>query len=146
MNAAELIKKLDKVTEAKLDAAHDHHVTQFEAILVAEGMDAFVSWAKAFPKRELRFASGMGVCTFACPSMDRSCFIRGIDDYCDYDAEDIMVDYSDRVAAMLKPLIEFHRLFWSSDHYQYPSFADIIYNPVTRTVECGQIIIQLNQQ
>jgi hypothetical protein len=51
--------------------------------------------------------------------------------------------WSDRYASMLQPLADFHTLFWSSDLCKYPALPDIIYNPITKTVECGNNIIQL---
>jgi len=142
MNAFEKIKKLDDATEAAKDSVQTVHETTFEAILISEGMKAFVLWANAFPKRHLRFVSGMGTSTFACPSIDNSCFLTDIDDYCE---GVITCGYSAKVGEMIKPIIDFYKLFWSSDMYLYPAMHDFLYNPVTRTVEYHDQIIYLDK-
>lgn len=132
--------------QKQIDAISDMEnklITDIEAILVAEGMDVFVQWAKAFPKRSLRFVSGMGTATFACPSLDNSAFLLELDEYCEENTKKVF--WSDRAAAMVQPMTDFWNLFWSSDLLLYPAIPDIIYNPVTRTVECGQVIIRLDQ-
>jgi len=145
-SATDRIKQLDDAHEASLQALQSKFETEIEAVLVSEGMDAFVLWAKAFPKRHLRFVSGMGSSVFACPSLDNSSLLQ-LDDY--FERRGLLstnrYSYRKNAAAMVQPLIDFHNLFWSSELYQYPCISDIIYNPVTRTVECGQVIIQLDK-
>jgi hypothetical protein len=138
MNAA-MQSKVDAINgmEAKL-------IETIDGILEEEGMKAFVLWAKAFPKRDLRFVSGMGTATFGCSTLDNSSFLLELDDYCEKNTRKVF--WNDRAAAMVQPLTDFVELFWSFDIYKYPAINDIIYNPVTRTVECGSKIIHLDQQ
>jgi hypothetical protein len=118
-------------------------IAEIDDMLIEAGMQAFVDWAKAFPKRHLRFVSGMGTATFACASLDNSSFLLELDDYCDTQCAKSY--YSPRAAAMVQPMVDFNDLFWSFDIYKYPAIPDIIYNPVTRTVECGHEIIHLDK-
>jgi len=118
-------------------------IAEIDDMLVEAGMQAFVMWAKAFPKRYLRFVSGMGTATFGCPTLDNSSFLLELDDYCERNTSKVF--WSQRAATMVQPMIDFTELFWSFDIYKYPAINDIIYNPVTRTVECGDKIIHLDQ-
>jgi hypothetical protein len=135
-NTTKLFDSLAQIKKLK-----DNYFEQFEAILIEEGMKAFVLWAKAFPTRDLRFVSGMGTATWSSTRIDSSVFLIEIDDV--INGETQRFHWSDRYAEMLEPLAEFDTLFWSSDLYKYPALPDILYNPVTRTVECGSNIIQL---
>lgn len=130
--------------ESAFDDTKVELINAIDDILIEEGMNAFVLWGNAFPKRHLRFVSGMGTCTFACTSLDAGVYID-LDRYCDDEAERNSF-FNTRSAAMLKPLTDFYDLFWSSEHYPYPAFSDIIYNPVTRTVECGDKVIYLDKE
>ena len=114
---------------------------QFDDILVKEGIRVFVLWAKAFPTRDLRFVSGMGTATWCSERIDNSIILIDIDDVVEHNTNKSF--WSDRYAAMLQPLTDFNALFWSSSFNKYPSLPDIIYNPITKTVECGTNIIQL---
>jgi len=134
---------IEVIIESVSDMEHAL-VVAIDAILVEEGMKAVVRWAKAFPKRHLRFVSGMGTATFACPSLDGSCFLLDLDDYCEDNRQKSY--WSDRVAVMIQPIIDYYNLFWSFDLYKYPQIPDIIYNPITRTVECGEQIIHLEMR
>ena len=125
----------------QLEKLEEEFINKFDAILVEEGMKVFVLWAEAFPTRDLRFVSGMGTATWASTRIDKSIFLIDIDEVV-VSNKNIMF-WSDRYADMLQPLIDFNSLFWSNDLYKYPSLHDIIYNPVTKTVECGNNIIQL---
>lgn len=116
-------------------------IAEIDSILIEEGMKVFVAWANAFPTRYVRFVSGMGTATFACPSLDNSSFLLELDDYCD--TECAKSYYSPRAAAMVQPMVDYFNLFWSFEIYKYPAIPDIVYNPVTRTVECGHEVIQL---
>ena len=118
-------------------------IAEIDDMLVEAGMQAFVMWAKAFPKRYLRFVSGMGTATFGCPTLDNSSFLLELDDYCERNTSKVF--WSQRAATMVQPMIDFTEFFWSFDIYKYPAINDIIYNPVTRTVECGDKIIHLDQ-
>jgi hypothetical protein len=118
------------------------YIKQFDDLVIEEGMKAFVLWANAFPTRDLRFVSGMGTSTWASSRIDQSSIYL-------LDIDDVVIPqkgrsfWSDRYARMLQPLTDFNSLFWSSDLYRYPAIPDIIYNPITKTVECGFNIIQL---
>jgi hypothetical protein len=126
----------------QLEKLEEDYIRQFDAILIEEGMKAFVLWAKAFPTRDLRFVSGMGTSTWASTRIDHSsAFLMDIDDVVRLQKDRMY--WSDRYASMLQPLADFHTLFWSSDLCKYPALPDIIYNPITKTVECGNNIIQL---
>ena len=141
MNAVDKMKALDDKTEAAIDKIDTAHQLAFEELLIEEGIKAFVLWATAFPKRHLRFCSGMGVSAFACPSTDNHVFLMSIDDHC----EGIKGCYhSDKVEAMFQPLIDLHNSFWGSTYYRYPAMYDFLYNPVTRTVEYHDQIIYLD--
>ena len=135
MNKIAALTQLVQDKEAEL-------IAEIDSILVEEGMRVFVLWAKAFPKRYLRLVSGMGTATFACPTLDRSVYLLDLDDYVEENTK--MVFWNDRAAAMVQPMTDYYNLFWSFDIYKYPHIPDIIYNPVTRTVECGSEIIQLD--
>lgn len=126
---------------SKLEKLEEEFITKFDAILVEEGMKVFVLWANAFPTRDLRFVSGMGTATWASTRIDESIFLIDIDDVVVSNCNKSF--WSDRYADMLEPLTHFNTLFWSNGLHKYPSLHDIIYNPVTKTVECGNIIIQL---
>ena len=130
-----------KVMELKIKNMEQDFIADIDDMLVEAGMAAFVMWANAFPKRHLRYVSGMGTSTFACPTLDSSCFLLDLDDYC----EDITKKSfcNARALAMVQPMVDFYNMFWSFDIYKYPAINDILYNPVTRTVECGDKIIQL---
>lgn len=119
-------------------------IAEIDELLVEAGMHAFVAWAKAFPKRELRFVSGMGTATFACPTLDRSCFLLDLDDYCEDNRNKSF--YNERAAAMVQPMIDYFNMFWSFDIYKYPAIPDIIYNPLMRIVECGDKVIYLDKE
>ena len=127
-----------KVMQQKLQDMEQDLYVEIDKLLIEAGMAAFVMWAEAFPKRYLRFVSGMGTATFACPTLDNSCYLLDLDDY----VEDRVL-WNGRAAAMVQPLTDYMKMFWSFDVYKYPSIPDILYNPVTRTVECGDKIIQL---
>lgn len=131
-----------KVMELKIKNMEADLIEEIDRMIIEVGMQAFVDWANAFPKRYLRFVSGMGTATFACPTLDRSCFLLDLDDYCEDNTRKSY--YSERAAAMVQPMIDFYNMFWSFNVYKYPVIPDIIYNPVTRTVECGHEIIQLD--
>jgi hypothetical protein len=137
MNKFEALTLTIKNKEADL-------IAEIDDMLIEAGMQAFVDWANAFPKRYVRFVSGMGTATFACPSLDNSCFLLELDDYCDTECSKTY--YSPRAAAMVQPMVDFNTLFWSFDIYQYPAIPDILYNPITRTVECGEKIIHLDEE
>jgi hypothetical protein len=126
----------------QLEKLEENYIKQFDAILIEEGMKVFVLWANAFPTRDLRFVSGMGTSTWASSRIDdSSAFLMDIDDVVRRQTDRMY--WSDRYASMLQPLADFHTLFWSSDLCKYPALPDIIYNPITKTVECGNNIIQL---
>jgi hypothetical protein len=126
----------------QLEKLEEDYIKQFDAILIEEGMKVFVLWANAFPTRDLRFVSGMGTSTWASSRIDdSSAFLMDIDDVVRRQTDRMY--WSDRYASMLQPLADFHTLFWSSDLCKYPALPDIIYNPITKTVECGNNIIQL---
>jgi hypothetical protein len=126
----------------QLEKLEENYIKQFDAILIEEGMKVFVLWANAFPTRDLRFVSGMGTSTWASSRIDdSSAFLMDIDDVVRRQTDRMY--WSDRYASMLQPLTDFHTLFWSSDLCKYPALPDIIYNPITKTVECGNNIIQL---
>ena len=131
-----------KVMELKIKNMEADLVAEIDDMLIEAGMVAFTDWANAFPKRYLRFVSGMGTATFACPTLDRSCFLLDLDDYCEDNTNKSY--YNERAAAMVQPMVDYYNLFWSFDMYKYPHIPDIIYNPVTRTIECGDKIIQLD--
>ena len=116
-------------------------IADIDELLITAGMQAFVMWANAFPKRYLRFVSGMGTATFGCPTLDSSVYLLDLDDYVEENTNKVF--WNDRAAAMVQPLTDYMKMFWSFDVYKYPSIPDILYNPVTRTVECGDKIIQL---
>jgi hypothetical protein len=128
----------------KIDSMERELIAEIDSMLIEEGMNAFVLWANAFPKRHLRFISGMGTCTFACPTLDNNAFMLELDDYCD--EECMKVNSRPRAVAMLQPMVDFIKLFWSSDFYQYPALPDIIYNPLMRVVECGDKVIYLDKE
>lgn len=136
-----MTSKIEKY-KAEIDKMETDLINRVDEMLIEVGMEAFVLWAEAFPTRELRFVSGMGTATFACPSLDRSCFLLDLDDYCEENTAKVF--WNQRAADMVQPLTDFVKLFWSGEFYKYPSFPDIIYNPITRTVECGEQIIQLD--
>jgi len=142
MNAMQKLKELDDSIEKQITALEEVHAEQVEDMLVEEGMKALVLWAKSFPKRDIRFVSGMGTACFACPSVDQSCYLPEVDDLCDASCK--MYNWNARAAEMVKPLADFLKLFWGSNLHQYPCLNEIIYNPVTRTIECGDKIIQLD--
>ena len=125
----------------KLEKLEEDYIRQFDAILIEEGMKAFVLWAKAFPTRDLRFVSGMGTSTWDSERIVSSAFLMDIDDVVRLQTDRMY--WSDRYASMIQPLADFHTLFWSSDLCKYPALPDIIYNPITKTVECGNNIIQV---
>jgi hypothetical protein len=133
-----ITKYMDEIDKLESDL-----ITQMDEIFIKAGMEAFVLWATAFPKRDLRFVSGMGTATFACPTLDRSCFLLDLDDYCEGNTRKSY--WSPRAAAMVQPMREFWELFWCGDFYKYPSIPDIIYDSKRRTVECGDNIIQLDE-
>lgn len=129
----------------EIDARETELVTRIHNTLITEGMAVFVRWATAFPKRELRFVSGMGTATFGCPSMDRS-LLRELDDYCASLRSDVNYGLSPRAMVMVQPMVDYFEFFFSFESlYPYPALPDIIYNPITRTVECGNEIIYLDK-
>ena len=119
----------------------DNYIKRFDELLIKEGMKAFVLWGNAFPTRDLRFVSGMGTGTWSSERIKSTCYLIDIDDVVEHNTNKSF--WSDRYASMLKPLTDFNTFFWSSDLYKYPALPDIIYNPITKTVECGNNIIQL---
>jgi hypothetical protein len=125
----------------KLEKLENDYIRQFNAILIEEGMKAFVLWAKAFPTRDLQFVSGMGTSSWGSTRIESSAFLIDINDVARRQTDRMY--WSDRYASMLQPLTDFHTLFWSSDLCKYPALPDIIYNPITKTVECSNNIIQL---
>jgi hypothetical protein len=127
---------------AQIKKLEQDYISTFDNILIEEGMKAFVLWAKAFPTRDLRFVSGMGTSTWSSTRIDSSPFLMDID----HVMAGISGGFWDaKVSTMVEPLAQFDKLFWSnkSDFYKYPTIPEILYNPVTRTVECGSNIIQL---
>lgn len=131
-----------KVMQLKLQNMEQDLYVEIDKLLIEAGMAAVVMWAEAFPKRYLRFVSGMGTATFGCPTLDRSVYLLDLDDYVEENTSKVF--WNDRAAAMVQPLTDYMKVFWSFEIYKYPSIPDIIYNPVTRTVECGSEIIQLD--
>jgi hypothetical protein len=136
MNKFEALTQIIKNKEADL-------IAEIDDMLIEAGMQAFVLWAKAFPKRGLRFVSGMGTATFGAPSLDNNAFLLELDDYCESNTKKTY--WSNRAAAMVQPMVDFWELFWCGDFYKYPAIPDILYNPITRTVECGDKIIYLDK-
>jgi hypothetical protein len=128
---------------AQIKKLEQDYISTFDNILIEEGMKAFVLWAKAFPTRDLRFVSGMGTATWSSTRIDSSPFLMELNDI--VEGRNWLNSWDDRAANMVEPLVQFHTLFWSnkSDFYKYPTIPEILYNPVTRTVECGSNIIQL---
>jgi len=138
-----LLKRVYKMSllKSSIEQLEEDFIKQFDAILIKEGMRVFVLWAKAFPTRDLRFVSGMGAATWASEGIDESSYLLDIDEVVCNSAERLF--WSDRYATMLQPLTDFNTLFWSGNYNKYPSFSDIIYNPITKTVKCGDNIIKL---
>jgi hypothetical protein len=135
-----MTKKLSKLL-TQIKKLEENYIDDFNNILIEEGIKTFVLWAKAFPTRNLRFVSGMGTATWSSTRINSSYFLIDIDDVVEANTKKCL--WSDRYAEMLKPLTEFNTLFWSSNFNKYPALHDIIYNPVTQTVECGNNITQL---
>ncbi len=133
-----IVTRMDEIEKMEFDL-----IKSVDKMLIEEGMAVFVLWAKAFPKRELRFVSGMGTATFGAPTLDNSAFLLDLDDYCENNTKKSY--WSNRAAAMVQPMIDFWELFWCGDFYKYPAIPDILYNPITRTVECGDNIIYLDK-
>jgi hypothetical protein len=117
------------------------HVAIVDRLLTEQAVAAFVLWGNAFPKRYLKFVSGMGTSTFDCPSMDGSMHLLDFDST--IERSTTRWNWNDRVFEMLKPFVEFHELFWCGEMYKYPAIADITYNPITKTVEWADQVVQL---
>lgn len=95
--------------------------------------DCFRFWADRYPKRRLSCVWGMGTNSFDAGKIDLF-YLLG-------ETRGRNYRYRIQHEELLKPFIEFSRLIEEPESFPY--LADTLYNPITRTIEYGTTIIQL---
>ena len=126
-----------KVIRDQIADLETSYINQANVMLEKALIEVLRYWAANFPSRRLEHYSGMGTAGFHCESLSID-----ISDMIDSERKQKFI-YSEKLERLFSPLIEFDELFWSLDNYKYPAISRGLYNPVTRTIEVGQKIIQL---
>lgn len=128
-------QQLEKLSR-ELQRISDDAVVRSTELLEEALLDVLKYWAEHFPSRRIQHHSGMGTAGWNCQS------ISYLDDLVEGDRHRSHY-YTPKMETVLQPLIAFNKLFWSIDINQYPSICEGLYNPITRTIEMYDNIIQL---